>query len=145
MAIAVLNASVSMKWFNTSEPYADQAGKLLRDFLNGHVELHVPELWFYEMAQAISRAINRGILTEAEGSAAISHIGRLGLISHFNPSWQLAFSFARQNSIQVYDAVYVLLAVELGCDLWTADERLVRSIANAYPFVRFIADYGLRS
>gem|GEM_PF-3430470 len=28
---------------------------------------------------------------------------------------------------------------------WTADERLVRSIGGAYPFVRFIADYGLRS
>ncbi|MEZ8220081.1 putative nucleic acid-binding protein, contains PIN domain [Candidatus Fervidibacteria bacterium JGI MDM2 JNZ-1-D12] len=145
MAKVVVNASVSVKWFNTSEPYSQQASAMLRDFLDGHIEMHVPELWFYEMAQAISKAINRGLLTESEGASAVTLISRLGLIVHLNPSWQLAFAFARQNRIQVYDAVYVLLAGELGCDLWTADERLVRSIGGAYPFVRFIADYGLRS
>ncbi|MFA0751661.1 MAG: hypothetical protein SLRJCFUN_002064 [Candidatus Fervidibacter sp.] len=141
MARVVVNASVSVKWFNTNEPYAHQARTLLQDFLDGRVELHVPELWFYEMAQAISRAINRSVLTETEGVAAVALIGRLGLRVHPNPSWQLVFTFARQNRIQVYDAVYVLLASELGCDLWTADEKLVKGIFAVCPFVRFIGDY----
>jgi predicted nucleic acid-binding protein len=141
MPEAVVNASVSVKWFNTSEPYSQQARSLLRDFLDGLIELHVPEIWFYEMAQAISRAINRNALTEAEGAAAMNLIGNLGLNVHVNPSWQIAFAFARRYGIQVYDALYVILATDLGCDLWTADERLVRNISPVFPFVRHIADY----
>lgn len=143
MPEAVVNASVSVKWFNTSEPYSQQARALLQDFLDGQIDLHVPEIWFYEMAQAISRAINRNALTETEGMIAVTLTGHLSLSVHPNPSWQLAFTFARQHSIQVYDALYVLLASDLGCDLWTADERLVRSISSAFPLVRFIADHPL--
>ncbi len=143
MPEAVVNASVSVKWFNTSEPHSQQARALLRDFIDGLMDLHVPEIWFYEMAQAISRAINRNVLTEAEGIAAMTLIGNLGLNVHANPSWQIAFTFARQHGIQVYDALYVILAIKLECELWTADERLVRSVSSSFPFVHLIADYHL--
>jgi len=35
-----------------------------------------------------------------------------------------------------YDAHYLALAQHLACDFWTDDQRLLRSLAGALPFVR---------
>lgn len=40
-----------------------------------------------------------------------------------------------------YDAHYVALAESLGCELWTADQRLLRRLGPQMPSVRWIADY----
>ncbi len=42
-----------------------------------------------------------------------------------------------------YDAHYLALAELLGCELWTADQRLVRQVINHLPFVRWLGDYIL--
>src|SRR5579885_2925801 len=41
----------------------------------------------------------------------------------------------------VYDAHYIALAQALGCDLWTADQRLVNAVADQLPFVKWIGAY----
>lgn len=41
----------------------------------------------------------------------------------------------------VYDAHYVVLARTMNVDLWTADQRLLRSLGGRLPFVRSISDY----
>ena len=41
----------------------------------------------------------------------------------------------------VYDAHYVALSLLLGCDLWTDDQRLLRTLAGSLKFVRWIGDY----
>ena len=41
----------------------------------------------------------------------------------------------------VYDAHYLALAQLLGCDLWTADQRLINTVSGKLPFVRWIGDY----
>jgi predicted nucleic acid-binding protein len=46
-----------------------------------------------------------------------------------------------QNHPAAYDAHYVALAQRMGCDLWTADERLMRALAGRLAFVRSIADF----
>lgn len=40
-----------------------------------------------------------------------------------------------------YDAHYVALAQTVGCDLWTADQRLLRELGGRLSFVRGIGDY----
>jgi predicted nucleic acid-binding protein len=39
-----------------------------------------------------------------------------------------------------YDAHYLALARGLGCDLWTDDRRLLRTVGGRLPFVRWIGD-----
>jgi predicted nucleic acid-binding protein len=41
-----------------------------------------------------------------------------------------------------YDAHYVVLARMLGCDLWTYDADLFKSVGRDLPFVRRIEDYA---
>jgi predicted nucleic acid-binding protein len=43
-----------------------------------------------------------------------------------------------------YDAHYLALAEHLGCELWTDDQRLIRRVATALPFVRWIGDHPAR-
>jgi len=38
----------------------------------------------------------------------------------------------------VYDAAYLALAAEIGCELWTADRRLYRMVGEALPWVRAV-------
>ena len=40
-----------------------------------------------------------------------------------------------------YDAHYLALAENLGCELWTDDQRLIRHVATSLPFVRWIGDH----
>jgi hypothetical protein len=55
-----------------------------------------------------------------------------------------AVTFARVNQLPtVYDSLYVVLAQDLGADLWTADRRLLRQIAAVAPWVRWLGDYPL--
>jgi predicted nucleic acid-binding protein len=42
---------------------------------------------------------------------------------------------------RTYDAIYVVLALLLGAELWTADERLVNTLSAAAPWVRWLGDY----
>lgn len=53
-----------------------------------------------------------------------------------------AYRFAgRFNRPRAYDAQYLAVAAEIGCDLWTADRRLHNAVRNHLPWVRWIGDY----
>lgn len=55
------------------------------------------------------------------------------------PSMLRALSIATRARIGVYDCVYVALAEQEGCDLITADARLLNSLRPTYPFVTSLA------
>jgi predicted nucleic acid-binding protein len=50
-----------------------------------------------------------------------------------------ALGIASQASIGVYDCLYVALAEREGCELVTADARLINSLQPTYPFIIALA------
>jgi predicted nucleic acid-binding protein len=50
-----------------------------------------------------------------------------------------AFAIASQFRIGVYDCLYVVLAEREGCELLTADDRLVRALQSTFPFITSLA------
>lgn len=48
-------------------------------------------------------------------------------------AWELAQQFKRPT---VYDALYLAVAEHIGCELWTADDRLYKAVHDALPWVR---------
>ena len=45
------------------------------------------------------------------------------------------------NHPAAYDAHYIALAQIVGCDFWTADQRLLNALNGRLPFVRDLANY----
>ena len=50
-----------------------------------------------------------------------------------------AYAIASQARIGVYDCFYVALAEREGCELLTADDRLVRTLQPIFPFITSLA------
>ena len=38
----------------------------------------------------------------------------------------------------IYDALYLALAENEGCEVWTADRRLARAVADGFPLLRCV-------
>ena len=52
-------------------------------------------------------------------------------------AWELA---AQYNRPTAYDASYLALAESAGCELWTADGRLLKALAGALPWVKSLRE-----
>ena len=56
-------------------------------------------------------------------------------------AWVLAQQYDRPTA---YDASYLALAESAGCELWTADGRLVKAVAGALPWLKTVRDIAQR-
>jgi len=124
----VIDASVLTKWFvEHDEPDRDQALGLKDLHVEGRSTIHVTELTFLEVLNAIrfgSRA------KEEHGARAIAGLEELHL-EVSNTDFQLlrkANAIAWAYKITIYDALYVALAEQLGYPLITSDDAMVRKL-----------------
>lgn len=121
----VVDASLVAKWL-VEEPYSAEAKILLREWAEAEVALYSHVILPSEISNALYKRIKRGELGLDEALEAwkdfwtipIVHLdgeelGRRALI--------LARDLDRPDS---YDALYLATAEFLGCELWTADDRL---------------------
>ena len=119
--VVVPDASVILKWLlpPESEPNADAALLLLDAFVEGDVMLAVPTLWYYEVANTVSR------LTPASAGEQLGLLRLLGMaeIAIGGATEARALDCVRRFGVTFYDAVYYAAAVELGGRLVTADRR----------------------
>ncbi len=77
--IAVIDASVALKWQFKDEEATGQATALLRDFAEGKIELISPTLFTYEVISAVNVAIERKRISEEDGYKAIANLMSLGI------------------------------------------------------------------
>ena len=139
-----IDASVGAKWV-LSEEYEEQALALYTQHQDAQTIITVPPHFPVEVTNAIRRRIARRLITHAEGLETLRAFSRFtvrlsmpdGL---YEDSLDLAETFNRPT---VYDMHYVALAKLLGCELWTADESLLRVLGNSAPYVRWIRDYPI--
>ena len=50
---------------------------------------------------------------------------------------------SRLNQGAAYDAHYLALAEEFGCELWTADGRFFRAVSSGVDNVHWLGDYSV--
>ena len=140
--IAVLDASVALKWQFEDEEATGAATALLEDFVEGKIELIAPTLFPYEILSAVNVAINRKRIGEAAGYRAINYIISLGIeLRSFDDLIEPTFQMARHYRLSPYDCAYMALAEKEKCDLLTGDSRLFNAIMNQLAWVRWIGDY----
>ena len=109
--IAVLDATVALKWQFKDEEVASAAMALLEDFVEGKIDLISPTLFSYEILSAINVAINRKRIEEKAGYRALNYIASLGIeLRSFDNLMGPAFYMARQYGLSSYDCAYMALA-----------------------------------
>jgi predicted nucleic acid-binding protein len=102
-------------------------------------EFVAPTLWRYEATSALTKAVRFGPLRPEDARASLALIESLGvrLIPPDEDQTRRAFEWTlRLGRAAAYDSFYLALAEQLGCEFWTADQRLYNA-ANR-PWVRWL-------
>ena len=131
----VLDASVAVKLV-LPEIDSDKALALEADFRNQIHELIAPDTYPIEVAHALTKAERRGLLLAGQAETRLARlltyppdlIPYLSLLSR-------AVEIATQARIGVYDCLYVALAEREGCELVTADTRLISNLGPLFPII----------
>ena len=107
--------------------YQEQA----RQWIGEGLELVAPSLWLYEMTSALSKVVRYGDLDPSEAREALALTHQLGvrLLLPDEALTRSAFEWTvRLGRGAAYDSFYVALAERLGCEPWTADQRLRNAV-----------------
>ena len=106
-----------------------------------------PPLFRPEVTSAIRKRAQRGQLTDEEGAAALARALRwpVRIWPDDSDSARLqtrAFELAtRFDQRHAYDAQYLSVAESMGCELWTADEKLYNAVRHELPWVHWVGSY----
>lgn len=145
----VVDASIAVKWVVPAENLARQARALLDGAAAAGDTLVGPPHLPGEVTNALyqrtrTRETIRQLATDVARAALVDFMALPLQIVGSPGLYEDAYSFARaQNLPGIYDSIYVVLARELGTELWTADQRLLSAVGRSAPWVRSIAHYPL--
>jgi len=136
--LAVIDSSVTVKWL-LPEPGRAEAIRLLDEYEAGTADLIAPGLLCEEVASALSKRCRRKEMTAAQAETMF----RFFDLRHpriVDAPWHLeaALGLSLRHHLSLWDSLYLALAIEARADLITADQRLFRSVAGHYPFVRLL-------
>jgi predicted nucleic acid-binding protein len=124
----VVDASVAFKWLipDAAEDDVPAAKTLLVDHMEGRIEIAVPALLYYEVANILLFGRSKPPIDDA--LEALDDLLSVPLVvaAPAPETAGAALRIASRQSLSYYDAAYVALAESLDCNLITADQRLVR-------------------
>ena len=127
----VVDASVAVKWL-FAEPHSHEARQLLAP----RIVLHAPDFILTEVANVIWKKARRKEIPSAQ--PYIEELANIPDAVVLQPSTELVMkapALAVQIDHPVYDCVYLVCTEAEAAPLVTADERLARRAAEAYPTV----------
>jgi predicted nucleic acid-binding protein len=130
-----LDSSVAIKWV-LPEIDSDRANRLRDDVRGGIHRLIAPDIFPIEVAHALTRAERQGRIPVGDAIVLWSDV--MGTLSSFARSRVLlprAIAISSRFRVGVYDCLYVALAEREGCELVTADAKLVKNLRPAFPFI----------
>ena len=136
MSLLVLDASVAVLWVEPSSTnrLTQSAVQLLQRYVSREVELMVPDIFWAEVANALSKGIRQRRWEREAAEEAIADL----MAYNFDTVSSLlllpeALPITLKYGISVYDCLHVALALQAKADLITADERLANALAARFP------------
>ncbi|MFZ0731302.1 MAG: type II toxin-antitoxin system VapC family toxin [Candidatus Sulfotelmatobacter sp.] len=132
----VLDASVALKWAipAANEPLTDESVRLFRRFVDSEIAFLVPDVFWAEIGNVLWKGVKRQRWSRADAEVIAAefkaHDFRTVPSQLLLPeALRIAFAYDRN----IYDCLYVALAVESQLQLITADERLANALAARFP------------
>jgi predicted nucleic acid-binding protein len=127
VSLLVVDASVALKWV-VAESGTDEANGLLSGRSSGELSLVAPAHLLGEVGNGLRKRVAQRLLSVADALLAMDAIAEIGLdLISDGERWRQTLRGAFSWEVTTYDAIYVLLAIDLGVDLVTADARLVEA------------------
>ncbi len=129
-SLAVIDASLALKLV-LPNPLRNICRVLITRLISEGVELVAPALWAYETTSTLCKAVRFGQLTADEARSVLGQLTELNvrLVSPDDTQNRHTFEWTvRLNRAAAYGSYYLALAEALGCDVWTADRRLLEEI-----------------
>lgn len=126
------------------EAYSDQARTLWRTWQNEDYQISAPPLLKYEITSVLRKYVSRGLRTLQESRQALQlalafNIQYLEPVDFHLRAFELADRLGRPAAC---DTHYLALAEHVGCEFWTADERLVNAVQGVLPWVKWLGQTG---
>jgi predicted nucleic acid-binding protein len=135
--VIVVDASLGVKWF-LDEANSQQATELL---VANRTQISVPDLFGVEVASALVRECNMRKEEASHFSWALARLGALldssALVSSRTETRGLAqaASIALDLGHPLKDCIYLALAMDLDCPLFTCDRRFASKAVDAWKQV----------
>jgi predicted nucleic acid-binding protein len=136
-----LDASIGLKWV-LREPDSPKANALRQDYRNGVHTLISPDVFSIEVAHALTRAERRKLIAVGQAIPLLANVLSLAPVQF--PALSLldrATEISSQTQQGVYDCLYVALAEAQGCELVTADDKLLKKLGLMFPFILPLASF----
>ena len=137
----VVDASLAVKWL-VEEEYSDNAHAALQSWVDRDITRVAPYFMPFEVANALHRRMLCGELSVENSIRMIARLLGSNLELR-QPAGLHARALQLANDLNqnaVYDAHYLALAEIIGCELWTADERMYRVARPSIDNVRWIGE-----
>ena len=123
MTYLVLDASIAIGWM-VDTPAPRMARRALQLLQSGAIGV-VPDLWHYEVSNALIMAERRGRASAQVVSSHVADIERLAAFLELSPTTPSALiAAARQSGLTAYDAAYFELALRRSLPLATLDNKM---------------------
>jgi predicted nucleic acid-binding protein len=131
----ILDASVALCWV-IRRPLTPKALRLRDDYRLSVHRLLAPSIFPAEAASALTKSERQKLIPIGRARLLLDDIlSDLPQIYPFEPLLRRATDLSSQTRAGLYDCLYVALAEREGCELITADERLLNSLGRPFPFV----------
>jgi len=127
----VLDASVAAM-FLLSEPLSGKAAEVLREFIEGRIELAAPGIMVYEVGNALWKASRRGSIDLIAAKKKQQRLFDLNVptVDLGDSDHTDTLELAHTLDATYYDAAYATAASKTGATLLTADDALYKRIAQ---------------
>jgi predicted nucleic acid-binding protein len=131
----VIDTSVYIKTY-VQEQDSDKAVRLRDEYHQGVHELIAPDIFPTEMCNVLMILERSAKIKPGDADLFFLHLLReLPPLFAAVPLLPRALELAQLFRQTVYDCLYIALAEREGCELATADDKLVKAVRGALPFV----------
>src|SRR2546421_6347536 len=130
-----LDVSVALFWviFRRLTPKALRLGDEYRRQLH---ELIAPAHFPVEIASALTKAERQKLIPAGDARPLIPDVLATPPALHaIDPLFYRAVDISSQTRSGFYDCLYVALAEREGCELVTADDKLIKNLQPHFPFI----------
>lgn len=136
----VVDASLALKWA-LPEEHTERALALWDLWQEAAEQVIAPPLFRAEVTNVLHQLVRRGHLNPDDAADILESL--ISIVESGEPPslYDRALALASGLSLgATYDALYIALAEIEECEMWTADRRLVRSVQERVPKVRWVGE-----